>query len=384
MSHRPLPVLAPRAPRDAADPRPLLARLADFARPATLFEPTEHGAVRCTACAHGCVLTEGREGACGVRFLRDGTLMAPHGYVARRYVRSVESNTLYHFHPGARAFILGMFGCDLRCPYCHNWRISQALREDVQDEAPLACTAEELAAQAVAEGCTVMAAAYNEPMISAEWIREVFSAAKARGLATAIVSDANTTRAALEHVRPVCDAFRVDLKGTDNERYKALGGRIAPVLDAIRTAHELGFWVEVVTMVVPGFNDELHGLRALAEQIARVSVDIPWHLNAFVPRYKLSQHPRMEMGPLASAVGMGYARGLRFVYASNAPGGYSELSHTRCPGCHEVLLERNDYRLTRGHLTEAGACPRCGEAIPGRWSHGRAAEGVGHGDAELP
>jgi pyruvate formate lyase activating enzyme len=362
-----LPVLSPRAPRDTSDTRPLIERLAPLARPATLFERTEHGAIRCTACAHGCVIQEGREGACAVRFVRDGALYAPHGYVARRYVRAVEINTLYHFHPGAQALIFGMYGCDLRCPYCHNWRMSQALREDVPDEEPLACTADELADMAVASGCRVVAAAYNEPMISAEWAREVFTAAKARGLATAIISDANTTRAALEHVRPVCDAFRVDLKATDNEHYKALGGRIAPVIEAIGLARELGFWVEVVTMVVPGFNDQLEGLRQIADKIAAVSTDIPWHLNAFVPRYKLERFPRMEMGPLASVVGMGYARGLRFVYASNARGGYSELSHTRCPGCHEVLIERDDYATVANRLTDKGLCPHCHEPVPGVW-----------------
>jgi pyruvate formate lyase activating enzyme len=362
-----LPILAPRAVRNVGDARPLAERLADFAQPAALFDRTEHGHIRCSACAHRCVIQEGRAGACTVRFVRGDALYAPHGYVARRYVRTVEINTLYHFHPGARSLIVGMYGCDLRCPYCHNWRLSQALREDnVEDEEPLACTPDELAQHAVDSGCTVMAAAYNEPMISAEWIRAVFSAAKSKGLATAIISDANTTREALAYVRPVCDAYRVDLKATDNERYKALGGRIAPVIDAIALARELGFWVEVVTMVVPGFNDDLQGLRGLADAIKRVDPEIPWHLNAFVPRYKLDRVPRMEMASLASAVGMAYARGLRFVYASNAPGGYSEMSHTRCPGCHATLIERNDYVTTANHLRD-GACPHCQTPVPGVW-----------------
>jgi pyruvate formate lyase activating enzyme len=377
-----LPLVAPRAVRNEGDARPLLERLADFARPAELFERHEQGHIRCTACAHRCVIQEGRAGACAVRFVKNDTLLAPHGYVARRYVRTVEINTLYHFHPGARSLIVGMYGCDLRCPYCHNWRLSQALREDVADEEPLPCTPEELAELAVQSNCTVMAAAYNEPMISAEWIRAVFTAAKARGLATAIISDANTTREALSYVRPVCDGYRVDLKAQDNERYKALGGRLAPVVDAISLAKELGFWVEVVTMVVPGFNDDLAGLRSLADAISRIDREIPWHLNAFVPRYKLDRLPRMEMGALASAVGMAYARGLQFVYASNAPGGYSELSHTRCPRCHEVLIERNDY-VTIANRVTSGACPHCHTRVPGVWGS-EIADGMRIEAAELP
>lgn len=317
-----------------------------------------------------------------MRFVQNDTLLAPYGYVARRYVRSVESNTLYHFHPGARSLIIGMYGCDLRCPYCHNWHLSQALRESVADEEPLLCTADEIADLAVQSNCTVMAAAYNEPMISAEWIRAVLSAAKSRGLATAIISDGNTTREALTYVRPVCDAYRVDLKAQDNEHYKYLGGRLAPVVDAIALAKELGFWVEVVTLVVPGFNDDLAGLRSLADAISRVDRAIPWHLNAFVPRYKLNRVARMSMSALASAVGMAYARGLQFVYASNAPGGYSELSHTRCPGCHAVLIERNDYVTVANHLRE-GACPYCNTRIPGVWGN-EIADAIPLDETELP
>jgi pyruvate formate lyase activating enzyme len=386
MSQRPrpsLPLLAPRASR-GDDPRPLRERLASLAARATLFERAEHGHLRCVACAHRCVIQEGREGACQVRFVRDDALWAPRGYVARRYVRSIESNTLYHFHPGASSLIFGMYGCDLRCPYCHNWRISQALREGIDDEAPIVCTPEALAEHAIDSGCTTMAAAYNEPMIAAEWVRDVFAAAKARGLATAVISDANTTREALEHIRPVCDAFRVDLKAADNERYRALGGRAKPVFDAIALAKELGFWVEVVTLVVPGFNDELRALRVIADRIAEVSRDIPWHLNAFVPRYKLDDRPRMAMSALASAVGMGYARGLRYVYASNAPGGYSELSHTRCPICHHVIIERDDYRVTANHLRH-GACPSCAAPIAGVWDHDNLAAPSSHDEGgELP
>ncbi|MBL8684188.1 MAG: radical SAM protein [Myxococcales bacterium] len=380
-----LPVVD-RAVRDKSDARPLIERLAARAKPAALFEPTEHGHVRCLACAHGCVIQEGREGACAVRFVREGKLYAPHGYVARRLARNVETNTLYHFRAGERSMIMGMYGCDLRCPYCHNWRLSQALREDSEhtaDEEPLECTAEALVDHAIEQGCTVMAAAYNEPMIAAEWVRDVFAEAKRRGLATAVISDANTTREALSFIRPVCDAYRVDLKAADNERYRALGGRSGPVFDAIAIAKELGFWVEVVTMVVPGFNDELRSLRTIADAIARVSKEIPWHLNAFVPRYKLEHVPRMEVNSLASAVGMGYAKGLAFVYASNARGGYSELSHTRCPACHEVLIERDDYRVTASHLKN-GACFKCGANIPGVWGERAASAANAEGEAELP
>ncbi|MDP3278585.1 MAG: radical SAM protein [Deltaproteobacteria bacterium] len=381
-SPRALPVLSNRSPRESHD-LSLAKRLRAFAEPAQLFSHDSEGTLRCTACAHRCVLQNNREGACGVRFSQDGVLYAPRNYVARQYVRSVEINTVFHVRPGARALTFGMFGCDLRCPYCHNWRVSQALREqDVDDESPLAMTAQALVQSAIDSQCTVICAAYNEPMIAAEWVREVFAEAKSKGLVTAVISDGHTTQEALAHIRPVTDVFRVDLKASEPEQYRALGGRLAPVLEGIALAHAMGFWVEVVTMVVPGFNNELHGLRTLASHIAAISQDIPWHLNAFVPRYKLGDRPRMEMHELASAVGMGYARGLKYVYASNAPGGLTELSHTRCPECATTLVTREDYRTTSNSLKNNGECSRCGYVLAGLFGDGgTVGEALGEGEA---
>jgi pyruvate formate lyase activating enzyme len=259
-----------------------------------------------------------------------------------------------------------MFGCDLRCPYCHNWRVSQALREGLDEERPLDVSARDLVDHAVREGCEVICAAYNEPMITAEWAHAVFSEAKSRGLVTGLISDGNTTPEALAFMRPVTDVYRIDLKGYSNEQYKSLGGRIAPVLEAISEAKRLGFWVELVTLVVPEFNDNPQGLRELASRIAAIDPDIPWHLNAFVPRYRMDRHRRMHGFELIAAAGTAYAKGLRYVYVSNLADEVQELGHTRCPGCHTTLVERVDYR-TRAIQLHDGACPRCGTQIPGLW-----------------
>lgn len=285
------------------------------------------GHVRCTACAHRCRIEEGRSGACGVRFVRDGELRVPFRYVARHYVRPVETNTLYHVRPGARALTFGMFGCDLRCPYCQNWRFSQALRDHLALDRPVDIAPEGLIDLAAAAGATVMCSAYNEPMITAEWAHAVFGEAKRRGFVTALISDGNTTGEALSFMRSVTDVFRIDLKGYDAEQYKVLGGRLDTVIAAIGAARALGYWVEIVTLVVPGFNDDLRGIRLLAREIASVDPSIPWHLNAFYPRYNMRDRPRTEPAALVSAAGMAYARGLQFVYASNIAD-MQELSHT--------------------------------------------------------
>ncbi len=331
-----------------------------------LYEQLRGQHVRCTACAHRCVLEDGRTGACGVRFNRGGELRVPSGYVARRFIRPVETNTLYHVRPGAPALTFGMFGCDLRCPYCHNWRVSQALREGTTGEAPLDLSAAELVDEAVRGGCRVVCSAYNEPMISAEWAYDVFSEARRRGLTTALISDGNGTPEALRYLRPVTDVFRIDLKGFSAAQYRALGGRLEPVLETLGEAHRLGYWVEAVTLVVPDLNDDLDGLRWLAGEILAVDADIPWHLNAFYPRYRWNDRPRTASAILVSAAGMALARGLRHVYVGNLASEVRELSHTRCASCHAVLVRRANYATVDVALDRA-ACPRCGTRVPGIW-----------------
>jgi pyruvate formate lyase activating enzyme len=165
----------------------------------------------------------------------------------------------------------------------------------------------------------------------------------------------------------VTDVFRADLKGFDASQYRALGGRANAAIRAIEDARDLGYWVEVVTLVVPGFNDDPAGLRSLASRLAGIDPDMPWHLNGFVPRYRLANLSATEPGPLVSAAGAAYARGLRYVYVGNVADRVRELSHTRCPGCQRVLVRRDNYE-TRSTDIAGGRCPGCGAPIPGLWT----------------
>lgn len=330
-------------------------------------DAAEDGRIRCLACAHRCALADGETGICGVRRRSGAELLVPWGYVARRNVRPVETNTIYHVHPGALSMTFGMYGCDLRCGYCHNWQVSQALREGVENESPHDISPDALIEEAVVAGCEVVCAAYNEPMITAEWTRAIFEAAKRRGLTTALVTDGNTTAAALAYMRPVTDVFRVDLKSGNGAAYRLMGGRLQPVLDGIVEARRLGYWIEVVTLIVPGFNDDRRELRSIAETLRAIDADIPWHVNAFQPKYKMQDRPRTTPEALVSAAGSGYARGLNYVYAGNVPDRLSALSHTRCPSCTAVLIERSDHQVNALRLRDGGACFRCGSQLPGLW-----------------
>ncbi|HVY48493.1 MAG TPA: radical SAM protein [Minicystis sp.] len=356
---RSLPQIAPSAEALAAA---LDARTA----PSPLAAREDDERVRCLACAHRCALEDGARGICGVRFARGGELWAPRGYVARAYVRPVEINTVYHVLPGALALTFGMYGCDLRCPYCHNHNVSQALRDGGAGERPRDVTAKALVDEAVAAGCRVVVSAYNEPLVTAEWAREVFAEAKARGLVTAMISDGNATPEVLGYLRPVTDVFRVDLKGATQEQLRKLGGRLEPVLASIREARRLGYWVEVVTLVVPGLNDDAGSLRTIAREIVSIAPDVPWHLNGFYPRYRMKDRRPTPAGLLFDAAATAYALGLSFVYVGNVEDQLAELCHTRCPRCHETLVRRAAYATVENRVAR-GACGACGEIVPGLW-----------------
>lgn len=339
------------------------AELYALTAPGELAEALGDGSVRCFACAHHCVIADGSRGACAVRVNRGGELRVPFGYVARRYVRAVETNTIFHVAPGAQALTFGMYGCDLRCPYCQNHRVSQALRDGPTNEHPTPLTREELVDAALAAGCRVLCAAYNEPMLSVEWMRSVFELAQARGLVTAVVSDGHSTPEALRYLRPHADVFRVDLKAHDEASYKKLGGRLKPVLDTIELARKLGYWVEVVTLVVPGLNHDAAAVTSLGDWLREIDPAIPWHINGFVPRYRLGRHPLPDPVLLMMAAGSAYVRGSRFVYVGNVPA-CGALAHTRCAECHEIVIRRDDYHVVENRL-ESGGCPRCSAKLPG-------------------
>jgi pyruvate formate lyase activating enzyme len=257
-----------------------------------------------------------------------------------------------------------MYGCDLKCPYCHNWRLSQALRDVDAGGGVTPTTARALAEDAVRAGCRVVCAAYNEPMISAEWVHAVFSEARSLGLATVLVTDGHSTLDALSYLRPVTDVLRVDLKGFDEAQYRLLGGSLRPVLRAIEIGKTLGYWVEVVTLVVPALNDAPRGMRALADFLRSVDPVIPWHINAFQPRYRMEHGRSPSQAELWNYAASAYARGLRFVYVGNVAD--PSFMSTRCPSCHTTVIERRGYEATRISLKD-GACGRCGLELPGVW-----------------
>lgn len=336
-------------------------------REARFYERAPKGAVRCYACGHACPIPEGAVGVCKVRFNRGGRLYAPWGYVAGEHCDPIEKKPFFHAWPGALAYSFGMLGCDLHCSYCQNWLTSQALRDPAALVRPTDTTPEALVSQARRVGARVVVSTYNEPLITAEWAIDVFAAAREAGLATAFVSNGNGTARVIEELSRWVDLYKVDLKSFEDRQYRKLGGRLGPVLDTIRQLHGLGLWIEIVTLVVPGLNDSDRELTAIAEFVASVSPDVPWHLTAFHPDYKMADHADTSAGRLVSAARIGRDAGLRFVYAGNMAGRVGRLEDTRCPGCDRTLVARRGYHILDDELSGRGTCPGCQTLIPGRW-----------------
>jgi pyruvate formate lyase activating enzyme len=348
--------------------RTLAQQLAERTRESPLMETLEGNRIRCLACGHRCPIPAGFSGVCKVRFNRHGKLYAPFGYVAGVQCDPVEKKPFFHVNPGSLAFSFGMLGCDLHCGYCQNWVTSQALR-DVRSSLDFqTVSAKRLAEMAVEREAGVIVSTYNEPLITAEWGVEVFRHARKAGLLTGFVSNGNATPEVLSFLRPWVDLYKVDLKGFDEAHYRQLGGRLGPILDSIARIHEMGFWLEVVTLVVPGFNDSDRELRSIAEFLASVSPDIPWHVTAFHKDYKMTGPDNTSAETLVRAAGMGRAAGLRYVYAGNLPGRTGELENTRCHGCGVTLVRRHGFRVLENRVPPNGLCPDCSTAIPGVWN----------------
>ena len=333
-----------------------------------LVETLDKNRLRCFSCGHCCPIPEGQAGVCKVRYNLGGKLYVPWGYVAGTQCDPIEKKPFFHAHPGALAYSFGMLGCDLHCSYCQNWVTSQALRDPNAISPPLQVAPEALVRDALAQGAKVLVSTYNEPLITSEWAVAVFKEAKAAGLLTAFVSNGNGTPQVLEYLCPWLDLYKVDLKSFDDRHYHELGGRIAPILESIRRIHEAGLWLEIVTLLIPGFNNSPDELRRLTEFLAGISVDIPWHVTAFHGDYKMTSPRDTTPEDLLRAAEIGRAAGLKYIYAGNLPGMVGDCEHTRCPNCFETLIERYGYRIQNYRITPQGNCPNCGGSIPGRWS----------------
>lgn len=338
-----------------------------------LYEKLRSNKVRCYACGHRCLIPDHRPGICKVRFNEGGTLYVPHGYIGVLQCDPIEKKPFFHAMPGTDALSFGMLGCDFHCAYCQNWITSQTLRDPSAGVPLREMSASRLAGIAEIQHASTIASTYNEPLITSEWAVEVFHEAKRKGFLTAYISNGNGTPDVLNFIRPFVDLYKVDLKGFNDPAYRQLGGVLGNVLDTIQNLKSLGFWVEIVTLLIPGFNDAPEEIRELTKFLASVDPLMPWHVTAFHQDYRMMDHENTNALKLVRAAEVGAEAGLKYIYAGNLPGRVGRWEHTYCHSCGELLIERSGYQI-RQITMQKGTCPKCTTKIPGVWEAQRPVE----------
>lgn len=341
----------------------------------------------CTACRWYCRIPENFVGICSVRANVNGKLMLlVHGKVASYHADPIEKKPLYHFLPGSQIFSLGTFGCNFGCEFCQNWEISQTPKQ-VKAEAlkkessPVATqkiiefikqNSQTLPPEKIVEICLTrhipsIAFTYNEPAIFAEYAADTMRLAKKHHLFGVFVSSGFESKEAMALLDPYIDAYNIDLKGATEEFYqKVCHTRLAPVLETITEVYRRGKWLEITTLLIPGLNTDEKDIRWIARFIAELSRDIPWHVTAFYPQYKMMDLPPTNLETLKYAYEIGKEEGLRFVYCGNIPDRSTES--TFCPSCKTLLIERFGFlSRIKNFDPKTGRCGHCQEKIPGVW-----------------
>ncbi|AMK10696.1 AmmeMemoRadiSam system radical SAM enzyme [Pseudodesulfovibrio indicus] len=332
---------------------------------ARLWKPLKDGAVQCRLCNHFCAVKPGARGKCGVRENREGTLWSlNYDKVAAVNLDPVEKKPLYHFLPGTRTFSFATMGCNLSCTFCQNWSLSQPPRTDGtirgQRTSP-----EELVDEAVRRGAASISYTYSEPTIFFELMQDTARLARVAGLKNIMVSNGFMSPECLEALGPDIDAINVDLKCYTESFYEEISGaRLKPVLDNLRTIkHELKWWLEVTTLLIPGRNDSPEELDRLTDFLAtEIGADTPWHISRFHPDYRMTSAPPTSGGSLEAAYAVGKAKGLKYVYIGNMPG--SNRQTTLCPGCGREVIDRSGFSANM-HGLRHGRCAACGEPVDG-------------------
>ncbi len=331
-----------------------------------MFQRLEAGKkVRCGLCSHRCLIQDGRRGLCGVRENRDGVLYTlVYDKLIARNIDPIEKKPLFHFFPSSLSYSIATPGCNFRCLHCQNADISQLPRDTGGTIVGEAVSPGQIVAAAKAARCASISYTYTEPTIYFELAYDTARLASEGGLKNVFVTNGYITPEALKEMRPYLHAANIDLKGFTEDFYRRVcGARLEPVLDSIRLYKELGIWIEITTLVIPGLNDSDDELKAIAGFVRSLGDDVPWHVTRFHPTYRLTDRPRTPLDTLSRAREIGFEAGLKYVYEGNIPG---EGEDTSCPSCRKVLVRRTGFFVEQ-NIIKDGKCPYCSTSIPGVW-----------------
>jgi pyruvate formate lyase activating enzyme len=330
---------------------------------ALFYEKLDNHAVQCHLCAHHCVIARGKRGICGVRENRGGILCTlVYGRSIAENIDPIEKKPLFNFLPGSKSFSIATAGCNFRCLHCQNHDISQMPRNRAvimgKNLSP-----EDVVSLAKKNGCESISYTYTEPTIFYEYAYDIAKLASAEGLKNIFVTNGYITEGPLRAISPYLDAANIDLKSFTEGFYKKIcGSKLQPVLDAIKLYRDLNIWIEITTLIIPTHNESPRELEQIASFIKDLGTDIPWHITAFHPTYRLTDRSSTPVSALMQARDIGIRAGLRYVYVGNVPGERGE--NTYCYKCGELLIERCGFRIVRNSISDA-QCPKCQTKIDG-------------------
>jgi pyruvate formate lyase activating enzyme len=330
---------------------------------AMFYKKGAHQSLNCSLCYHRCTIEEGQKGICGVRENRAGTLYSMvYGKSISENVDPIEKKPLFHFFPGSQSLSIATAGCNFKCLHCQNSSISQMPRDNNYIEGN-ALPPSKIVSLAKEYNCRSISYTYTEPTIYFEYAFETSKLAKEEGLANSFVTNGYITPEALKTIHPYLDAANIDLKSFSDDFYrKVCGAKLQAVLDSITLYYQLGIWVEITTLIIPGYNDSLDELTDIAKFIKNIDEKIPWHITAFYPTYRLTDPPPTSIQSLRKAREIGLAEGLRYVYEGNIPGKGSE--NTSCYNCNKTLIQRLGFSILENRIKD-GKCPECQSLIDG-------------------
>ena len=326
------------------------------------------GRILCTACSQACVLKESEYGRCAVRVVKDGNLVSTvYAKVGAVNIDPVEKKPLFHFLPSTKTFSIGTVGCNFSCLFCQNASLSQFPKEHNYQIYGKVATPDIIVASAIEHQNSSISYTYNEPAVFFEYAYDTAKLAHKKGLKNVFVTSGYETKDALQKINPYLDAMNIDLKAFNNEFYKKIcGARLKPVLETIELAYSLGVWIEITTLIIPTLNDSEDELRAIAKFIANISKEIPWHISAFHPDYKIKNLPPTSFATLKKAYDIGKEEGLYYVFSGNIDN--TDMASTYCPKCGFKVIDRSGHlgQFVHNHLQNQ-SCPKCKTKIAGIW-----------------
>ncbi len=332
-------------------------------REAMLYEKLPEDRVRCFVCAHRCKINPGRRGLCGVRENKEGVLYTlVFGTLIAENIDPIEKKPFFHVYPASRSYSVATVGCNFRCEFCQNADISQMPSTMIMIEGQ-EVDPETLVRRAQDSGCRTVAYTYTEPTVYLETALAIAGIAAKEGLKNVFVTNGYMSTETLDVLNPYLAAANVDLKSFRDEFYmRYCKARLQPVLDGLQKMKDMGIWMEITTLLIPGLNDSDEELADIAGFISGLGKEIPWHISRFHPQYKMLGRPATPLDTLQRARAIGREAGLSHVYSGNVPG--DEGENTYCPHCSSLLIERYGFRIIKNNLS-GPACPSCGRKLAG-------------------